>query len=117
MAPRRVFLYLRQELPGAVCRRRRQMRLKAARFGCYAALWIFFGAAFKGDSALCGARPEALPLDSAAFEKAGETFILRPQGQLRLEQVSVHHDLQSPVHQFHQTARDGKSQSAALGMP
>ena len=50
------------------------MRLKAARFGCYAALWIFFGAAFKGDSALCGARPEALPLDSAAFEKAGETF-------------------------------------------
>ena len=29
----------------------------------------------KGGSALCGARPEALPLDSAAFEKAGETFI------------------------------------------
>ena len=24
---------------------------------------------------LSGARPEALPLDSAAFEKAGETFI------------------------------------------
>ena len=28
-----------------------------------------------GGSALCGARPEALPLDSTAFEKAGETFI------------------------------------------
>ena len=27
-----------------------------------------------GDSALCGARPRALPLDPAAFEKAGETF-------------------------------------------
>ena len=37
---------------------------------------IFLSAAF-GDSALCGVRPEALPLDSAAFEKAGETFIMR----------------------------------------
>ena len=30
-----------------------------------------------GDFALCGARPEALPLDSATFEKVDETFILR----------------------------------------
>ena len=29
----------------------------------------------KESSALCGARPEALPLDSTAFEKAGETFM------------------------------------------
>ncbi len=28
----------------------------------------------KGDSALCGARPEALPLDSTTFEKVDETF-------------------------------------------
>ena len=32
--------------------------------------------AARGDFALCGARPGALPLDPAAFEKAGETFIL-----------------------------------------
>ena len=56
------------------------MRLKAARFGYYAAFWILSGAAFKGDSALFGARPESLPLDSAAFEKAGETFILHQEG-------------------------------------
>ena len=30
-----------------------------------------------GDFAPCEARPETLSLDSAAFEKAGETFILR----------------------------------------
>ena len=38
----------------------------------------FYGAAFLGtrNFALCGERPEALPLDSAAFEKAGETFIV-----------------------------------------
>ncbi len=30
-----------------------------------------------GDFALCGARPEALPLDSATFGKVDETFILR----------------------------------------
>ena len=29
----------------------------------------------KESSARCGGRPEALPLDSTAFEKAGETFI------------------------------------------
>ena len=29
----------------------------------------------KGGSALCGARPEALPLDSTTFEKVDETFI------------------------------------------
>ena len=28
----------------------------------------------QGNFALCGSRPEALPLDSAAFEKAGETL-------------------------------------------
>jgi len=28
----------------------------------------------EGDFAPCAARPEALPLDSAAFKKAGETF-------------------------------------------
>ena len=33
-----------------------------------------------GGSALCGVRPEAPPLDSAAFEKAGETFILHQAG-------------------------------------
>ena len=50
-----------------------QMRLKAARFGMV--LWrrSFSGAAF-GDSALCGVRPGALPLDSATFEKVDETF-------------------------------------------
>ena len=35
-----------------------------------------YGAA-KGNFAPCGARPEALPLDSAAFVKAGETFNMR----------------------------------------
>ena len=34
----------------------------------------------KGGSALCGARPEALPLDSAAFEKVDETFIRASRG-------------------------------------
>ena len=38
----------------------------------------------QGGSALCGARPEALPLDSAAFEKAGETFIRASRSAQRL---------------------------------
>jgi len=33
-----------------------------------------------GDFAHCGERPETLSLDSAAFEKAGETFIGAPLG-------------------------------------
>jgi len=32
---------------------------------------------FLGSFAPCGARPEALPLDSATFEKVDETFYLR----------------------------------------
>ena len=30
----------------------------------------------KGDSALCGARPEAKPLDSTTFEKVDETLFV-----------------------------------------
>ncbi len=30
-----------------------------------------------GNFALCGERPEALPLDSATFEKVDETFNMR----------------------------------------
>ena len=37
---------------------------------------IFFERGFLGGSALCGVRPEALPLDSATFEKVDETFNL-----------------------------------------
>ena len=37
----------------------------------------FLQARLPGDSALCGVRPETLSLDSAAFEKAGETFNMR----------------------------------------
>ena len=36
---------------------------------------IIFERGFRGDFASCGTRPRALPLDSAAFVKAGETFI------------------------------------------
>jgi len=39
---------------------------------------IGHGAAF-GDFAHCGERPETLSLDSAAFEKAGETFTCAPR--------------------------------------
>ncbi len=35
----------------------------------------------EGHFAPCGARPEALPLDSAAFEKAGETFSCAARGR------------------------------------
>ena len=41
----------------------------------YAEEKVFFGRGFLGDSALCGVRPGALPLDSATFEKVDETFI------------------------------------------
>ena len=37
----------------------------------------FFWRGFWGDFAPCEARPEALPLDSATFEKVDETFYLR----------------------------------------
>jgi len=55
------------------------------------ALWKTWTAAFrserflghgaaKGNSAHCGERPETLSLDSAAFEKAGETFLCASLG-------------------------------------
>ena len=42
-----------------------------------------FGA--QGSSALCGARPEALPLDSTTFEKVDETFIRARCAQRRAQ--------------------------------
>ncbi len=59
--------------PAAVCRPSDKYTGKPRNLGILLLDRFFSGAAF-GDSALCGARPGALPLDPAAFEKAGETF-------------------------------------------
>ncbi len=61
-------------LDGGVQNLGRRRRLKPRRLGIFLVGRFFSGAAFGGGSALCGGRPEALPLDSATFEKVDETF-------------------------------------------
>ena len=62
-------------MKNAVCRRSGKCAWAAPLF-----TWTESHAARPGDFAPCGARPGTLSLDSAAFEKAGETFILREGG-------------------------------------